>query len=85
MELRHICYFVALAEELNYRQAAKRLNITPSPLSRQIQELESEIGVKLFYRNKRNVTLMREKYFYNKPIKFSTVSNGQVLSPVCPP
>jgi DNA-binding transcriptional LysR family regulator len=57
VELRHIRYFVALAEELNYRQAAERLHITQPPLSRQIQELEEEIGTKLFHRSKRRVEL----------------------------
>lgn len=57
MELRHIRYFITLAEELNFRKAAERLHIAQPPLSRQIQELEEEIGTRLFHRTKRKVEL----------------------------
>jgi len=57
IELRHLRYFVAVAEELNFRRAAERVHVDQTPLSRTVRDLEDQLGVLLLVRAPRSLRL----------------------------
>ena len=66
MELRHLRYFCVVAEELNFTSAAERLHMSQPPLSRQIKQLEQEVGAELFERGPRGLRLTATGKFFQQ-------------------
>ena len=69
MELRHLRYFQAVAEALNFTKAAAQLRVAQPALSRQVHDLEEEIGVDLLQRSSRGVTLTAEGKLFLEEVK----------------
>lgn len=70
MDFRSLTYFVTVARELNFTRASEKLNMSQPPLSNQIRLLEEELGVRLFIRGKRHLTLTEEgKLFFHRAVQ----------------
>src|SRR3984957_14495714 len=69
MELRHLHYFVAVAEALSFTKAAKNLHLAQPSLTRQIKDLEAEIGVQLIDRSGQRITLTLEGEYFLRDAK----------------
>src|SRR6266481_9433123 len=69
MELRHLRYFLAVGEALNFTRAAAQLRVAQPALSRQVQDLEEEIGVDLLRRNPRGETLTAEGRLFLEEVR----------------
>ncbi|SRR5216117_2007633 len=79
MELRHLRYFLAVGEALNFTKTSARLRVAQPALSRQVQDLEDEIGVDLLKRSPRGVTLTAEgKLFLDEVRELLKRANGAV-------
>ena len=79
IEIRHIKYFLAVAEELHFRKAAERLFISQPGLSRQIKQMEDDLGVTLFDRHNRKVKLTQVGVFLKEELSKNLKNLEQIL------
>src|ERR1700739_3788581 len=82
MELRHLKYFVAVAEQLNFARAARRVHIAQPSLTKQIQQLEQELGFPLLYRTKKKVELLDTGHvFLDEAPRLLRQTDGAIAPP----
>ena len=79
MELRQLRYFVAVADELNFTKAARKLRVAQPALSRQIRQLEEEICVALFERTPRGVSLTQAGETFLKEARLIVTQTAQAV------
>lgn len=82
MELRHLRYFVAVAESLSFTKGAQELHLSQPSLTRQIKDLEDELGVRLLNRNKRFVNLTEEGTFFLADARRLLAHSAQIVESV---
>ena len=82
MELRHLHYFIAIAEARNFSRAAEQLHMAQPPLSQQIRDLETELGVQLFDRSKRplEITLAGQTFLAEARLAVAQVEQAKQLT-----
>src|SRR6266700_2385387 len=83
MELRHLRYFLAVGEALNFTRAAAQLRVAQPALSRQVQDLEDEIGVDLVRRSPRGVTLTAEGKLFLDEVRELLKRADESVEKVC--